>query len=913
MLATLLLQANRVVPADELAEYVWDGEPPPAAADTLRSYVMRLRRALGPGTRIRTRSPGYLIEADDRELDLLRFEARCRDGLAAARAARWPDAAALLSQALELWRGTPLQDVPSSSLRDRFVPRLNEMRESALEWRIEADLRLGTGDELVGELRSIIAATPLHERFHAQLMLALFRGGRQAEALDAYQRLRRALVEELGTEPGSDVQALHLRILAGDTALMLAAPPGGADGPGGPGLGGREIRAAGHPVPRQLPPPPPYFVGRHPQLKQLDDLASSGTGVVISVINGTAGAGKTALALHWAHQVAEKFPDGQLHVDLRGFGSGDPIDPDAVVRGFLEALAVPPARIPVSQQAQVGLYRSLTANRKMLVVLDNAHDSEQVRPLLPAGPGSLVLVTSRRRLTSLIAEGARPLTAGLLSEDESRELLYRRLGAERLVAEPSAVHELITLCARLPLALSILAARAALEPDAPLTLLAAQLHDVQARLDTFGAGGGDADVRAAFSWSYRNLSAPAARLFRLLGVHPGPDISVPAAASLAGEAPRLTRVILTELADMHLVSEHAPGRYALHDLLRAYAREQAEAVEAPAALEQAAGRMLEHYLAAAAAAAALLDPTMWPAVTGVPGSALTPEPVRDIRGALRWFEAETAVLLAVIESAASGGAERHAWQLCWALWPFCNRKNRRNEQLAVQQIALLAAERSEDFEAQALTHSLLGRVYAMLGADQEAFRHHQRALALYGRLGDAPGAVAAHYFYGTMLNRLGRHREALDQAVAALGAARHTGYRLGLGQALNAVGWTNALLGDYRAAIRYCEEAVQACRDAGDRREEAHTWNSLGYAHHRLSQDAEACRCYRRSADMLAELEDPFSQANSLVSLGDIYAATDERAATEVWVQALAIMEGIESPGAAEVRARLSRRWPQPG
>src|SRR5215470_13466489 len=570
VLAALLFKANQVVPLGELAGALWDEELPASARATVRNYVKRLRRALGDVDRLRiaTRGDGYLIGVAPGELDLDRFETLHGQAGKHARAGRWAEASVALHEALSLWRGQPLADVPSDVLARRELPRLAELRLQAAEDRFDADLHLGRHGDLVAELRQLTGAEPLRERLHELLMLALYRAGRQADALAAYRHARAILIDELGIEPGPGLRGLHQQMLAGDPALAVPAGPAAA--------------MSGALVPRQLPAALADFTGRAAELRALTamlDQAGAGAAgtVVISAIGGTAGVGKTALALHWAHQAAGRFGDGQLYVNLRGYGpSGAPAEPAEAIRGFLDALGVPPGRIPASAEAQAGLYRSLLAGRKMLIVADNARDEAQVRPLLPASPASLVLVTSRSQLGGLgAADGARLISLDVLPHAEAVQLLTARLGAERAAAEPAAVDQIADLCACLPLALAVAAARAAARPAFPLATVAGELADATGRLDALDAGDPSSSVRAVFSWSTRQLSAQAARMFALLGLHPGPDISVPAAASLAALDKADARRLLRELTRAHLITEHAPGRYAFHDLLRAYATEQA--------------------------------------------------------------------------------------------------------------------------------------------------------------------------------------------------------------------------------------------------------------------------------------------------------------------------------------------------
>ena len=574
VLAGLLLRANRAVLLDELTQILWGAQPPLSAEMTIRNYVRRLRDALGETgrARISTVPGGYLISVAAGELDVSRFESLLRSAHAAARDGSWDQAAAQARAALVLWRGEPLEDVPSDALARRDVPRLAELRLQAVETGIDADLHLGRHVDVIAELQGLVQAHPLREHLHAQLMLGLYRCGRQAEALAAYRQARLTLVEEIGAEPGTELSGLHQRILAADPALAL---PGPAPAPEQGLL----------PVPpRELPGPARHFVGRDAELAALTALIGRGGdttmplgAAVISVICGTAGVGKTTLAAHWAHHAAGRFPDGQLYVNLRGFDpSGTPVTPAQAIQGFLEALGVPAGQIPGSLEARAGLYRSLLAGKRMLILLDNARDVSQVRPLLPGGAGSMVLVTSRHQLTGLIAAEAAALTTlDVLTAGEAREMLRGRLGAQRVMAEPGAVTRLIGVSACLPLALSVVAARAAQRPWSSLAALAAELEDARGRLDGLDAGDGVTSVRAALSWSYRQLGDPAARLFRLLSVHPGPDISAAATASLASLPVAEARQALAELSQAHLVAEHSGGRFALHDLLRAYTTELA--------------------------------------------------------------------------------------------------------------------------------------------------------------------------------------------------------------------------------------------------------------------------------------------------------------------------------------------------
>jgi hypothetical protein len=442
-------------------------------------------------------------------------------------------------------------------------------------------------------------------------------------------------------------------------------------------------------LPAQLPAAVADFMGRAAELAELEAAASTShrAAVVISAIGGMAGVGKTALAVQFAHRIASRFPDGQLYVDLRGFDpSGQPLEPGAAVRGFLNALHVPKERIPADLDAQAGLYRSLLAERRMLILADNARDAAQVRPLLPGTPGCLVLVTSRRRLTGLAAtDGAHLIDLDVLTEGEARDLLTARLGADRVAAEPAAIAEIIAGCGRLPLALAIVAARAAANPAFALRALAAELAEHQ--LDALAADGDPTtNVRTVFAWSYRALRPGTARLFRLLSLHPGPDISARAAASLAGLPPVRARSLLADLSDAHLTCEPVHGRHSLHDLLRSYAAELASQLDTEAQRRAATHRMLDHYLHTSKAGAELQGPVRDPITLAPPQPGVTPETMADAGQALAWFTTEHAVLLAAIERAAIDGFDACTWQLAWSIWTYLHCQGHRRDQAAAQHL-----------------------------------------------------------------------------------------------------------------------------------------------------------------------------------------------------------------------------------
>ena len=666
-------------------------------------------------------------------------------------------------------------------------------------------------------------------------------------------------------------------------------------------------------VPRQLPAAARNFVGREAELRILSGLLDEATGAantaVISAIGGTAGVGKTALALHWARMAAGRFEDGQLYVNLRGFDpSSSPVTPEAAIREFLVALGVPPERIPAAADAQAGLYRSLLADRTMLLVLDNARDERQVRPLLPASPASLVLVTSRSQLTGLAAaNGARLLSLDVLAPNEAVQLLTARLGTSRADTEPAAVSEIATLCAYLPLALTVAAARAAGRPGFPLAALAAELRDAAGRLDALDVGDPAVSVRVVFSWSYQQLSQEAAQMFRLLGLHPGPDVTVRAADSLAGTDLAEARRLLGELTRDCLITEHVPGRFAFHDLLRAYAAEQAAACDSEQARRAAVHRMLDHYLHTAHAAALLLKPDREPLTLPPPQPGVTMESITGGTDALAWFQAEYPLLLAAVTLAADTRYDAHAWQIAWALGPFLYRQGYWQEWNTALASALTAAERLGDLTGQAQTWHYLGHAAAMLGLHQDAHGHLHKALDLFGQLGDRTNQAHVHLHFGLILGRQDRYGDALIHDRQGLDLFRAIGHRAGEAAALNSVGWCLAHLGDCQQAVTWCQEALDLYREISDPQSEADTWDSLGYAHHHLGHHAEAVDCYQRALGLYGQAGSRYYRSETLTQLGDTYqAAGNLHAARDAWRQAVAILDDLHHPGAEQVNARLS-------
>jgi DNA-binding SARP family transcriptional activator len=906
LLAVLLWRANRPVPADELAELVWDGEPPAGAPDATRALIMRVRRQLGPqaAARIVTCAPGYMIDVSGGELDASRFEALTQAAGAAVRAGQWAQAARTAAEALGLWRGTPLADVPSQALRDQWVPHLEQLRMQALEWHIEGDLNDGRHEQLIPELQDLTAHHPLREHTHGQLMLALYRCGRQAEALAAYRRARDVLVGELGVEPGPGLRELHQRILSADPALAVSEPA-------------RSTAAEPRRVmPQELPPAVPGFTGRSSELQALTRLldqpgALASGAVVISAIGGTAGVGKTALAVHWAHRAANRFPDGQLYVNLRGYDPGQPVPATDALAGFLRSLGVPGPEIPPEADQRAARYRSLLAGRRILVVLDNAGSAEQVRPLIPGTPDSIVLVTSRDALAGLVArDGATRLDLDVLQPEEAVALLRTLIGA-RVDAEPEAAAELADQCCRLPLTLRIAAELAVTRPAASLAELAAELADLHTRLDLLQASGDPGtQVRTVFSWSYQSLDTDTARTFRLLGLHPGRDVESYAAAALTGMTVPRARQALDVLARAHLLSLVSPGRYGTHDLLRRYARELTGYTDTGDEQRAALTRLFDYYLYTTAMAMDSLYPAEHDRRPRIPRPATPVPSLADPVVAREWLDSERAALVAVAGHTAAHGWPGHTTRLAVTLDTYLGNGGYLPEVLTVCGHALSAARETRDLTAEATALNMIGTVDWDQSRLQQAVDHYEQAMALYREAGDRLGeavtlgnlglaeselghcargvhhqqaAIAIHCEIGDRLGeatalgnlglswrRQGRYQEAAGYYKQSLDLFREIGDRQGEGYTLGRLGVVDLRLGRYQDAAGYFQQALVLFRDMGHMAGESETHLRLGEAYLGLGRYDRAAESFHRSLDRVREFGDPGMEAEALNGLGQV-------------------------------------------
>ncbi|MGE5826836.1 MAG: AfsR/SARP family transcriptional regulator [Micromonosporaceae bacterium] len=899
VLAALAVDAGRSVPVEVLLDRVWGTAIPAKARRGLHAHIVYLRRSLrsgadgaSDGVDVVHRSAGYTLAVDRDQVDLHRF----RDLAARARLADTiTDRVGLLRQAVGLWVGQPLAGLAGDWAAGVRAGCLREYLDVVVAWA-QAEVAVANPAATIALLTDLVTEHPLEEPLAAALIRALHAAGHTAEAMACYTTVRQRLLDQLGADPGPQLREAHQLILGGTVEPQ--------PDPGAP--------AAAATIPRQLPPAVAHFAGRAGALAtlttQLPGLSDAGATVVISAIGGTAGVGKTALAVHWAHRVADRFRDGQLYVNLRGFSPGGSVmTPAEAVRHFLDALDVPPEKIPVNPDAQAALYRSQMAGRRMLLVLDNARDSAQVRPLLPASAGCLVVVTSRNQLSGLVAaDGAYPIDLDLLSAAEAHELLVQRIGPHRVAAEPTAVTEIITRCARLPLALALVAARAAARPRVPLHVLAGELADARQRWQTLTGDDPHTDVRAVFSWSYQALTPVAAGLFRLLGLHPGPDITVPAAASLAGITPDAVRPVLAELTQASLLTEPTAGRYTCHDLLRDYATQLAETIDTDEQRHTAIGRILDHYLHTAYLAERLLDPALGPLPLASPRAGVTPEQPSEYAQALDWFTAEHQVLLAAVAHAAATGIDTHTWQLAWTVTTFLTRRGHWHDQVAVGQAAIAAAQRLADPTALIRAHRSLAYAYTRLGRFDDAHTQLHQALDPATRTGDQTQQAWIHSSLANLWEQRGQPAQALPHARQALRLFQAAAHQGGQAHALNMVGWCHTRLGQHEQALTYCQQALTQYQRLGDRHGQANTWDSLGHAHHHLGQHTQALTCYQHALTLFQELGDSYYEAIALTHLGDTHHATgNPQAAREAWQHALTILDNLNPPDAILVRAKL--------
>ncbi|WP_433308872.1 AfsR/SARP family transcriptional regulator [Micromonospora sp. CA-269861] len=893
LLGLLLLEPGRVLLTERLIELLWSDVDAADRRATLHTYVARLRRRLAPyGVRIVTRGAGYLIDVDPATVDLHRFTAEvARTRTIADPAVR----AQALAAALDLWRGPLLAGVADEALRQRLGRGLEERRLAAFERRVEAELAAGEHVRVVGLLADLVREFPTREHGIELFMVALSRSGRRTEALEAYRDARRTLVEEFGVEPGQDLQRLHQRILADDPELAFPTPS--AD---------NTVAA-----PRHLPRDIPGFIGRDADLVALDNAVSDGgapSGVApICTIGGIGGLGKTALAVHWAHRAAARYPDGQVFVNLRGHGTDSPTRPIDALGQLLRALSVPPERIPLDVDEAAALYRSTLADRRVLVLLDNAVSSEQVRPLLPASANCLTVITSRNRLDGLVAhEGAQSLRLGLLSDDEAYRLVATMIGADRAAAGRDEILRLAALCGNLPLALRVAAARIVVDERLTVPDLLLELADARERLSGLAVEG-DSAVRGVFAVSYRALPAASARVFRLLGLVPNTVLSTAAVAVLAGQAESEIQENIDALVDRYLLDDDGTGRYQMHDLLRLYGAERAEREDSEHERLLAVGRLADAYVQQGVAAQSVFQRLR----TSVPmriAHPLPQAPTFDSMGAASsWFQVEGGNLVALVRICDSLGLARETWQLADCQYSFLVRTHALTTLRETHELGVVAARLDDRPDGERLMANGLGVAYA-LGRDfDQAIRWMEIAAQVNLEQSSPRDEVVSRMNIGNAYGQKGDWDESEKHLRLALAAARQLDDVFILCVCLSNLGWLYTEQGRAQESLALLEEALRIAVENDIRQQIPPLEVHLAHQNANLARHESTVR-HARAAVALRHLGDQLSTARGLYWLGvglDGLGATGE--AVDSWREALALMTDIGSGDAEYPAAALAR------
>ncbi|MFF4957317.1 AfsR/SARP family transcriptional regulator [Streptomyces sp. NPDC001222] len=859
LLAALLLRAGSVVENDRLADWLWDERQPSNPRGTLHTYVRRLRLLLGDADLVATAAGGYRIDVDEDELDLTRFR---RLVLTAQRTETPEERARLLAEALSVWRGAPLADVPSDSLRRDESPALEDERLGALEAYFETELHLGRHAQLVKELRTAAMDNPLRENFWSLLMLALYRSGRQAEALDVYQQARRELVEQLGIEPGERLRALHTGILESDPAL--AAP----DGPR-PGVD-RVVT-----VPAQLPPLALGFVGRDDIVGRVEAVlppVRGRTGVPVVVLSGPPGVGKTALAVCLGRRMRAAFPDGQLYVNLRGYERGGayaPLPPDQVLSQFLRSLGVPADQIPVDPVEQANLYRSKLTGKNVLVVLDNASSVEQVLPLVPGDAGCSVLITSRHQLRSLaVTHGAQVIGVGTLSPQESAELVTGMMRQAGVAMDPEVVREVAELCSYLPLALRIAAANLISAPGGQTEAYLESLRRGN-RLAALSVDGDTTSaVSTAIALSYDAMTPDDRAVFRLTGLFPGSDFTPAAVSVLADISEAQARTGLSRLETASLLHQIAPGRYQFHDLLREYAQDRAIEEHSAQARAEALERLGGWYLAGACAAADVLySEFVRLAEPARPHATFDSPRFRDESHAMAWLLAERRNLMACVRHFGTHGPHHLSWHLADALRGFFWTGKYRTEWDETTRIGLSAAESLGDEPGIAAMHRSLANLHNTLGDYERAIAHQEKSLALHDRLGMAEEVAAMLNNMSLAHLSLGRGEQAEKAARQALDTARSIRSPRLEATTQGLLGFIHWTQGDMTRADEFLTASLAVADTLGLHHISSYSLRNLGLVRQATGELSEARSCFTRALKASESIDSSYDRSISLYGL----------------------------------------------
>jgi len=902
VLATLLLRPGQPVPTEVLIDEVWPGKPPAKAANLVSVYVHHLRRRIGDadGKVLITRAPGYQVVLGPGELDADQFAGLVTEGRRALASGAPDRAVDLLTEALELWRGPALADVLATSLVAAEADRLGQSRIEALELRAEASLACGRFAEVLPEVRRLLADHPLQEKLWALQIRALYGAGRQAEALEVYEQARNKIADELGVDPGAELRQLYHQILnAEDVQAVIPAA---------------RAELAPGPVPAQLPADIRDFTGRSGQVEQLHELLAGADGedspgaVRVVLVVGSGGLGKTALAVHAAHLLASRFPDGQLYANL--LGATQPVAAAEVLARFLRDLGMEGHRIPLGEEERAAHFRTRLAGKQVLIVLDDARDAAQVQPLLPGSASCAVLVTARGTLPELV--GSEVIDLDVLPRPEARALFGVVAGEERVAAEPAATEAVLKACAGLPLAIRIAGARLARRGGGTVRALAERLSDERRRLDEFRMG--NLAVRACFEVSFTSLPGPVtpggldpARAFRLLGLWTGPSIGLPAAAGLLGEPELATADALYMLVDAHLLESPAPEQYRFHDLLRVYAADRALTEEAEADRREAITRALAWYLYSAEAAARMISRQRRQVPLGPVPAGLHPLAFATLEEALTWCDHERLELMAATQLAAASGLHELAWKLPAAAMVFYSRRSHWADWVAAHQIGLASARTVGDRLAEAWMLNNLGMAYGVQRME-ESVTYLEQALDLSRELGNGPAEAQAATNVANTYFRLGNYAEARIAAERSIDIERKVGNRFGEGIGLGILGCACRELGEFGAAIEFLQQALAISRELGERDFEAETLTDLGGAYLGLGQLAYATNCLEDSLAIRESIGDRHGQAATLQRLGQAnWRAGNVGKARAQLAEAIALYDDLRDHAqAADVRAVLA-------